>query len=210
MTTGYTQAELDNLQRIMEERAPALSTPEDLKSAPHVLSATWAGSYTGVLLNLQFQAGQSMLFHLNCVVASELMFGISEAMVNCGWEDIAPEDADQQLSLLDTEREGKALNAISLTTGASPDGLLVNLGDGEVGNVRFFLPRSVARQVLLAITTAGETAGWWDKEFTLQPARQPEEIEIVRAANQLMQRYGDRAAMEAGCPSSEQLGLLRE
>jgi hypothetical protein len=60
------------------------------------------------------------------------------------------------------------------------------------------LPRSVARQVLLAINTAGETAGWWDKEFNLQPARQPEEIEILRAANQLMKQYGERAAMEAG------------
>jgi hypothetical protein len=87
MTTGYTQAELDNLQRIMEERAPTLSTADDLKSAPHVLSATWAASYTGVLLNLQFQAQQSVLFNLNCVVALELMLGIGEAMVNSKWAE---------------------------------------------------------------------------------------------------------------------------
>jgi hypothetical protein len=64
------------------------------------------------------------------------------------------------------------------------------------------LPRSVARQVLLAINTAGETAGWWVKEFNLQPARQPEEIEIVRAASQLMKRYGS-GAMEAGSRAKE-------
>jgi hypothetical protein len=81
-----------------------------------------------------------MLFHLNCVVALELMFGISEAMVNCGWEDIAPERTDEDLSLLDIEREGKALNAISLTTGASPEGLLVNLGDERWATFGSFCP----------------------------------------------------------------------
>jgi hypothetical protein len=148
-----------------------------------------------------------MLFHLNCVVALELMFGISEAIVNCGWGDVAPEHKDEHLSLLDTERDGRAWNVASLTTGASPEGLLVNFGDGEAANVRFFLPRSVARNVLLAINSAGETAGWWDKEFNLQPAQMPSDAVILRAANQLMKRFGERAAMEAGLKANSALEL---
>jgi hypothetical protein len=111
---------------------------------------------------------------------------------------VAPEHHDAQLSLLDTERDGRAWNVASLTTGASPDGLLVNFGDGEAANVRFFLPSSVARQTSLVIYTAGETARWWDKEFNLLPAQMPSDSVIKRAANQLMKQYGGRAAMEAG------------
>jgi len=138
-----------------------------------------------------------MLFHLNCVVALELMFGVSEAAAKFDWE-IEQAPADEKLAWLDTERDGKALNVTSLTTGADLTGLLVDFADGAAGSIRFFLPLSVARQILLAIDAAGETAGWWDKRFVLLPARQPEEIEIQRAAIQLMHQYGERAAMEAG------------
>jgi hypothetical protein len=187
MTTGYTQAELEELQRILVERAPASLTPEDLKLAPHVLAATWAGSYTGFLLNLQFQAQQSLMFQLNCVVALELMIGISEAAVKFGWWTNEPQHKpDDRLPLLDTEQDATALPMSSLTTGAAPNGILVNFGDGETANFRFLLTRSVARQVFATINFAGETAGWWDKEFVLQPARMPEEIEIRRAENQLL------------------------
>jgi len=45
------------------------------------------------------------------------------------------------------------------------------------------------------------------KGSNLQPARQPEEIEILRAASQLMKRYGDRAAMEAGLRADGRMEL---
>lgn len=78
MTTGYTQADLDELDRLMMDRAPPPPTLADLKNSPSVTTVAWNGSYTGILLQLQFQAGQAMVLHLNCVVALELMHGITE------------------------------------------------------------------------------------------------------------------------------------
>jgi hypothetical protein len=199
MTTGYTQLELDRLHRQMLERAPPLPTLADLKTAPVVLSAAWNGSYVGIILHLQFQAEQYIAVDLSCVVALELMNGINDRAHDMGWWDeiepgLAPDD---RLPLYNRERTDKTLNIVSLTTGATPEGILVHLKDSDDGSTVVFLPRSIARGVAIGIAGVGELAKWWNEDFELLPAQMPDDLTIQRAANQLIKRYGPRASSEA-------------
>jgi len=50
---------------------------------------------------------------------------------------------------------------------------------------------------LLSIAHAAKAAGWWDKDFVLQPAQMSDETVIQQAANQLLKQYGRQAAIEA-------------
>lgn len=199
MTTGYTQADLDELHRLMMDRAPPTPTLSDLKTSPSVTAVAWNGSYTGVLLQLQFQAGQAMVLHLNCVVALELMLGINEAAIKYGWWDAKPAgQADEDtLPIYSTDHDDTAMAVFTLTTGATNDGMLVSFGSGDKEAITVFLPRSVARGVVVSVMGVGETAGWWDDEFVLLPAQMPDDLVVTRAANQLIQRYGKSASSEA-------------
>ena len=161
-----------------------------------------------MLFNLQFQAQQFMLFHLNCVVAQELAVGIDEAAKTFRWWEAEPQSKpDDLLPMFNTEQDTRAWNAVSLTTGAAPNGLLVNLSDGDKGRFRFFLPRSLARRVFISIHAAGQTANWWDKEFNLLPAQMPDDTVILRAANQMIKQHGDRAAAETAQRSDASMAL---
>jgi hypothetical protein len=199
MTTGYTQADLDQLHRLMMDRAPPLPTLDDLKTTPTTTAAAFNGSHTGLLLQLQFPADQCMVLNINCVVATELMLGINEAAFKYKWWDKMPAGGAEEdsLPIYSTDHDDSALAVFTLTTGASNEGMLITFGDGNEAYVQAFLPRSVARGVVVAIISVAERGGWWDEEFGLLPVRVPEEIEIQRAANKLIKRYGERAAWEA-------------
>jgi hypothetical protein len=199
MTTGYTQADLDELHRLMMDRAPPTPTLDQLKTSPSVTAAAWDGSYTGLLLQLQFQAGQCVVLNLNCVVALELMLGINEAAETYGWWDAKPagqvdEDA---LPIYSTDHDDTAMAVFTLATGATNDGILITFGESEGNTITVFMPRSVARGVVISVMGIGETAGWWNDEFELLPARMPDNLVVMRAANQLIQQYGKRASSEA-------------
>ncbi len=199
MTTGYTQADLDELHRLMMDRAPPPPTLDQLKTSPSVTAAAWDGSYTGLLLQLQFQAGQSMVLNLNCVVATELMHGINDAAMKYGWWDAMPAgQADEDaLPIYSTDHDDTAMAVFTLATGATNDGVLITFGEDKDHTITVFLPRSVARGVVVSIMGIGETAGWWNDEFALLPAQMPDDLVVMRAANQLIQRYGKRASSEA-------------
>jgi len=183
----------------MMDRAPPLPTLEDLNTTPTATAAAFNGSHTGLLLQLQFLADQCMVLNINCVVATELMLGINEAAFKYKWWDKMPAGGAEEdaLPIYSTDHDDSALAVFTLTTGASNEGMLITFGDGNNAYVRAFLPRSVARGLVVSIITVAERGGWWDDEFGLVPVRVPEEIEIQRAANQLIKRYGGRAAWEA-------------
>jgi hypothetical protein len=199
MTTGYTQEALDRLHRQMLERAPPLPTLDNLKTTPTVLSAAWNGSHVGILLYLQFQAGQHITVDLGCVVALELMNGINDRAHELGWwDEVEPGHApDDRLPLFNWEYTDKTLIIVSLTTGATPEGILVHFKDSDDGSTMVFLPRSIARGVAIGMASIGEMAKWWNEDFVLQPAQMPDDLTIQRAANQLIQQYGERAIFEA-------------
>jgi hypothetical protein len=196
MTTGYTQRDLDELHRLMMDRAPPLATVEDLKTSSSVSAVAWNGSLTGILLQLQFPAGQAMVLNVNCVVAQELMDGINEAAMKYGWWDetpagLAPEDT---LPIYSTDHNDKAMPVFTLSTGAMPEGMLIAFGEDQENFIRVFVPRSVARGLVVSIIGVADAAGWWNDEFVLQPAIMPDQLVIHRAANQLIKQYGERAS----------------
>jgi hypothetical protein len=205
MTTGYTQADLDHLHRLMMDRAPPLPTLDDLKTTPSVTAAAFNGSHTGLLLLLEFQAEQRMILNINCVVALDLMHGINDAATAFRWWGAVPagEAEADALPIYSTDHDDSALAIFTLGTGALNEGMLITFGDGQGGNVRVFFPRSVARGVVVSIMSVAEQAGWWNDKFVLQPARVPEEIEIERAANQLAKHYGKAAVWVAVSRSNE-------
>jgi len=210
MTTGYTQKDLDELHRLMMDRAPPLATVDDLKTSPSVSAVAWNGSLTGILLQLQFQAGQYVVFNLNCIVARELFMGINEAAIKYGWWDQVPAGLalEDTLPLYSTDHNDRAIPVFTLSTAAMNEGMLVAFGEDQRNFVRVFLPRSVARGLVISIVGVADTAGWWNADFVLQPAIMPDSLVIHRAANQLIKQYGERAsslatersnaAMEAG------------
>jgi len=207
MTTGYTQADLDELHRLMLDRAPPTPTLADLKTSPSVTVVAWNGSYTGILLQLQFQAGQAIVVHINCVVALELMMGINDAAMKFGWWDTTPagQAEEDTLPIYSTDHNDTAMAVFTLATGATNDGMLVTFAEGQGAAITVFLPRSVARGVVISIVGIAETAGWWDDEFVLQPAQMPDDMVVMRAANQLVQRYGKSASSEATMRSNAAL-----
>jgi hypothetical protein len=204
MTTGYTQPELDHMHRQMLDSCPPLPTLADLKSAPTVLSAAWNGSHVGILLYLEFQAEQRIVIDLNCVVALELMNGINDRAHDMGWwDEIAPGHApEDKLPLYNWDRTDRALNITTLTTGALPEGILVHFKDSDNGSTLVFLPRSIARGVVIGIAGIGDLAKWWNDDFELLPAQMPDELTVQRAANQVIKRFGDSAASEAAMRSN--------
>jgi hypothetical protein len=199
MTTGYTQADLDRMHQQMLKNSPPLPTLDDLRTAPTVLSAAWNGSYLGILLFLQFQAEQWIVVDLNCVIALELMNGVSDRAHDMGWQDEieAGHAAADGFPLFRGDRSEKTLNIVSLTTGTTPDGILVHLRDSDGGSTLVFLPQSIARGVAIGIASIGELAKWWNDDFELLAAQMPDDLTIQRAARQLIKQCGIRAAAEA-------------
>ena len=198
MTTGYTQAELDRMHGVMLETAPPLPTLADVKTAPSATAVNFNGSYSGILLLLHFQAAQHMAFHLNCVVAQELMDGINDRACEHGWweEMEAGHGPHDILPVCDNAHNKGAHHVVTLTTGALAEGILVHFKDSDAHSTIVFLPKSLARGVAIAVTTVGEAAKWWDEEFKLLPAQLVDDLTIRRAANQLIKQHGKRAARE--------------
>lgn len=204
MTTGYTQEDLDRLHCEMLERAPPLPTLADLKTSPVALRAAWNGSHVGILLYLEFQAEQRIVLDLNCVVALELMNGINDRAHDLGWwNEIEPGHApDDKLPLYNWDRTDRALNIVTLCTGALHEGILVHFKDSDDGSTLVFLPRSIARGVVIGIAGIGELAKWWNDDFELLPAQMPDDLTVQRAANQMIKWYGNSAASEAATRSN--------
>jgi len=199
MTTGYTKTDLDELHRLMMDRAPPKPTLADLKTSPSVTVVAWNGSYMGILLQLQFPSDQAIVLNLNCVVAHELMLGFNDAAMTYGWWDAMPagQAREDTLPIYSVDHDDKAMPVFTLSTGATNEGMLVTFGENKEDTITVFLPRSVARGVVISIMGVGQSAGWWDDEFQLLPAQMPDDLVVMRAANQLIQRYGKEASSEA-------------
>jgi hypothetical protein len=199
MTAGYTEAELKTLADAMLENQPVDPSGDDIKTAPCVTGMVMAARYNGVLLKVLLQSGRTFLFNLNSVVASELMSVVNQSYN--GWPSGLIPMLDAEISISATE---ETLDIISFAAGADANGLPVNFTDGT-RCFMVYLPRAIAMRVHLAITAAGEAAGWWNKDHVLQPAHMPEEIEIQQEAALLMSRYGLKAEMEASQRASRAL-----
>lgn len=192
MTAGYTEVELAALHRIMLDNQPADPSRDDIKTAPQITGIATAARYNGLFLKIMFQSNETLLLKINCVVASELMASISHACN--GWAPSKPlQMLDAEIGILSTEG---SLDVTSFASGADANGLPVNFTDGN-RSVVVFLASPIAIKILAAINSAGESAGWWNKAFILQPARVPEELEIQQEAAQLISRYKETAAGEA-------------
>ena len=49
----------------------------------------------------------------------------------------------------------------------------------------------------------GAAGDWWDQDYEWKPAIMVDDVVVARAANQLIERYGDRAGMEASVRSNQ-------
>jgi hypothetical protein len=132
------------------------------------------------------------------------MNGINDRAHDMGWRDKiesghAPED---KLPLYNWDRTDRVLNITTLTTGALPEGILAHFKDSDGGSTLVFLPRSIARSVVIGIAGIGDLAKWWNDDFELLPAEMPDDVTVQRAADQMIKRFGDSAASEAAMRSN--------
>lgn len=127
MTAGYTAVELDALQQTMLDSQPADPSSDDVKHALEIIEVATAPQFNGILLKIMFQSCETLLLKLNCVIALELMASISTA--SKGWHPREP------LKELDTGSIVSAteglIDVTSFAWGRDPNGLPVNLTDGE-------------------------------------------------------------------------------
>jgi hypothetical protein len=197
------------MHRVMLDSAPPLPTLADVKSAPSATAVTFNGSYSGILLLLHFPAEQHMAFHLNCVVAQELMDGINDRACDHGWweEMEAGHGPNDILPVCDNAYNKSAHQVVAVTTAAIPEGILVHLKDNDGRSTILFLPKSLARGVAIAVSTVGEAAKWWDEEFKLLPAQVVDDRTIHRAANQMIKKHGKRAAREVAKRVNEAMAV---
>ena len=146
MTTGYTLPELKLLEKLMLDNAPVPLTSADRRNTPMVSGVAWNGSYTGMLLQLQFPANQSIFLHLNCVVALELLLAINRAAFQYQWWNAAlPGDEDEDtLPLFSTDHDDTALIVSTIAVSSLSEGVLLRLCNSPGGLVSVFLPRSVS------------------------------------------------------------------
>ena len=190
MTTSYTRGQLDALEHAMLDKAPALPEAEDLNRAYCVAAVLMAGSDAGLVLNIGITHKNKPVFiFMNCVVTRELFLAIHGAAdevwprdkVNfIGGGTLAPPSPDDM---------NAAADVISLTTTATPVGMLVNLR-GADETFAIYLPRAIALEIFEGIRIAGERASWWDGDFELLPAdreqKQVSERDVWTAANQII------------------------
>ncbi|HEX4484743.1 MAG TPA: hypothetical protein VH088_00655, partial [Terriglobales bacterium] len=85
MATGYSQDQLDLMDDVLEAAAPQVPGPEDRKRAYTVSAMKVSGTDLGVLLNLGFRKGESLLVMLNCVVSRELIISLTLGSLVHGW-----------------------------------------------------------------------------------------------------------------------------
>lgn len=177
MSTGYSQAELDQLWREMDEAVPPMPTPADKKTAPRIAAMRAAGTDLGAAFNFGFKDGRSMVLFFNCVIAKEFAGAINAAVQAYGWQKrgvvYAP---SEHLALPMPSDLTTDISVVSLSTYGTPSGILANFylpHLAERGETAlFYFPRQAAMEYLHYIFQAGETATWWDPDFELIPGKE--------------------------------------
>ena len=177
MATGYTQDQLDQLERDMVAQTPPLPTPADKKVAKRVIAMRAAGTELGAVFNFGFKGGWTLVFYLNCVVAKELAGAINQANLAYGWAKRGLEPADaEHLDWPTPEDLGSAFTVTSLSTDSTRGGTLVNFyisqrGEGDATMI-FYFPVRAALEVLTTVAGVAKTAGWWNPaDFELRAKR---------------------------------------
>jgi hypothetical protein len=175
MATGYTQDQLDELWREMEEHIPPIPTGADKRRAPTVNTLTAAGTEFGVLFNFGFESGKSQMMFLNCQAAKELAGALNNAARNYKWDkmELGPLPSGR-LAFPDPDDLGLATLVTSLSTDSTPKGVGVNfyMPDyrGSPINMIVFFPPIAAWQVVATVLAAANTAKWFTQDLELIPA----------------------------------------
>lgn len=173
MATGWTRAQLDELAAIMESATPPPPSKYDKWEAVRISAARAAGTDKGALFIFEAGNGSKAIYWLHCWVAKELAGAINIASQNYGWwkRKFLP-DPDENLRYPQPDDLSLAGEDISLSTYADPGGIIVRFAVGENATPHtMFFPVRTALETMRSITTGGESAGWWDKDFELIPSR---------------------------------------
>jgi hypothetical protein len=177
VSTGYSQAQLDQLWHEMDSALPPLPTAADKKTAPRITAMCAAGTELGAVFNFGFKDGQSLVMFFNCVAAKELAGAINAAVQAYGWQKrglvYAPSDHLAMPTRNDFE---SAISVVSLSTYGTASGILANFYMPQYGDsgatMMFYFPRQAAMEFLHYVFQAGETAIWWGTDFELIPGKE--------------------------------------
>jgi len=125
MGTGFSSAQVEELEEEFRKFLPPEPTLEDVEAAPKVERLAFAGTEIGMLLHVDTgKAGSRNLF-LNPIVARELLEGIAEAGdVHKWWPTLENKQIPLAPNLTREDLED-AEQVRSLRTGNVPNGILV-------------------------------------------------------------------------------------
>lgn len=175
MATDYTQAQLDELWREMEEHIPPIPTRADKRDAPTVNALTAAGTEFGVLFYFGFESGISQMMFLNCHAAKELAGALNNTARTYGWDKLKLGPLPSgPLAFPSPDDLKPAIPVTSLSTDSTAKGALVNFYSpdylGSAITLFVFFPPIAAWQVVATVVAAANTDEWWTPELELIPA----------------------------------------
>jgi len=171
MTTAYTPAELEELERIFAERTPRLAMQADLSTAPRACDVTMAGNNGGIVFIFKMPDSKNLTVYLTVVAATELVRGIAFATDRGGWDETALyHSRDPALRVPTGEDAHTAVQIVSLTTSAAGAEMLIHLAAADPSRTFMIgLPRQIAVEMLIGIQTIGARVGWWTNNGALAP-----------------------------------------
>jgi hypothetical protein len=175
MATGYTQDQLDELWREMEEHIPPIPTRADKKDAPIVTALTAAGTEFGILFNFGFESDPPQMMFFNCSAARELAGAMNNAARTYKWHEkkLGPLPSGH-LENPTPDDLGPATPVTSLSTDSTASGVAVNfympVYRGSATTMVVFFSAQAAWQVVASVLSAANTANWFTPDLELIPA----------------------------------------
>jgi hypothetical protein len=201
MTTAYSREQLDQMEELFEKRRPRQPGDRDKRRLPMVGALSAAGAPFGLWIRVALQSEQFVLLFLNPVAALQLFHGINYTAQDGGWWKGEVGFVGCDLAQPTAEAADKANEIVSLTTASAGDLMMVHFVKRGGSKQMLGLWRQTAIDLFLTIKQAGEQFGWWDTDFQLQPAEDSgriTDLEVWRAASQLIEQNPDNAEVEAG------------
>jgi hypothetical protein len=196
MTTGYTREQLNAMEELFEKSLPPLPTEADKERLPVADACSAAGSPFGIWVRFHLEADQYVLVFLNPVTTLLLFQGINDCAMDAGWWKEQVKHTGSGMPEPTAESSNQANEVVSLTTASSGDVAIVNFARRDGSTQMIGLHKQTAIDLFLIFKHAGEQFGLWDEDFELLPAESSvriQEMEILRAANQLMQQNPETA-----------------
>jgi hypothetical protein len=125
-----------------------------------------------------------------------LFQGINDCAMDAGWWNEQVRYTGSEMPTPSAENTNHANEVISLTTASAGALVLVHFARRDGPNQMLGMGKQVAIDLFLTFKHAGEQFGLWDQDFELVPAESSariSELEVMRAANQLMQQNPETA-----------------